>query len=68
MVKEPIDAMVIRHLRGALAASRPVVKAQPVRVVCAWCKGVMVDFPEDERGVSHGICAGCFATEGAALR
>jgi hypothetical protein len=68
MVREPIDAMVIRHLRGTLAASRPVVTAEPVRVICAWCKDVMVDVPEDERGVSHGICAACFATEGAPLR
>lgn len=68
MVNEPIDAMVIRVLRGTSPAIRPAVKARSVRVVCAWCQDVMVDLAEDERGVSHGICDGCSAKEEARLR
>jgi hypothetical protein len=59
MVNEPIDAMVIRHLRGTSPVVGCVV--HPVRVICAWCKHVMVDLPEDERGISHGICNACYA-------
>jgi hypothetical protein len=47
--KEPIDALVIRHLRGH----------EPIRIVCAWCRAVLVDVPEDERGTSHGMCRAC---------
>jgi hypothetical protein len=53
--KEPIDALVIRHLRGTLA---------PMRVVCAWCRAVMVDGPHDGN-TSHGICRTCAAAEAA---
>jgi hypothetical protein len=51
--KEPIDALVIRHLRGH----------QPIRIVCAWCRAVLVDVPEDERGTSHGMCDACYTSE-----
>lgn len=50
---EPIDALVIRHLRGE----------RPMRVICAWCQAVLVDVPEDERGTSHGMCDACYARE-----
>lgn len=34
-----------------------------IRTVCAWCppdkKAVIVDIPEDGRGVSHGMCFAC---------
>jgi hypothetical protein len=30
-----------------------------MRTLCAWCRRVLVDVPEDARGVSHGICSGC---------
>ena len=38
--------------------ARPL-RARPMRTVCSWCEGVLVDVPEDERGVSHGICDAC---------
>ena len=39
---------------------------KPIRTVCGWCpmygnptEKVLVDVPEDERGLSHGICKEC---------
>jgi hypothetical protein len=54
---EAIDAMVIRHLRGR--------SAPKVRVVCAWCRAVLVDVPGDLHNTSHGICQTCAAVEAA---
>ncbi len=28
----------------------------PMRAVCMFCRAVLVDVPEDARGVSHGLC------------
>lgn len=60
--KEPIDAMVIRHLRGTPAREAQSNRTAPIRVVCAWCRAVLVDVPGD---TSHGICESCAATEAA---
>jgi hypothetical protein len=32
---------------------------EPIRTVCSWCSTVILDRPEDARGVSHGICPSC---------
>lgn len=33
----------------------------PMKVVCAWCQKVLVDDPDSNAFVSHGICEGCAA-------
>jgi hypothetical protein len=35
-----------------------------MKTICAWCKGVVEDGPEEERDqVSHGMCRPCFKIE-----
>ena len=63
--KEPIDAMVIRHLRGTPAREAQSVRTAPIRVVCAWCRAVQMDVPGDLHSTSHGICSTCAAREAA---
>ncbi len=46
-------------MNPALAAMlRDLPRARPLRTVCMneACRKVLLDVPEDERGVSHGAC------------
>ena len=41
----------------------------PIRTVCMCCGAVLVDVPEDERMVSHGVCdMACWQQWSAARR
>lgn len=60
----PIYTWTVDEMSG-----RPDVTAEiptyerKIRTLCAWCppdkKTVIVDIPEDGRGVSHGMCFAC---------
>lgn len=33
-----------------------------MRTICAWCLATMIDGPEPDNEVSHGICPSCLAS------
>lgn len=51
------QAATIAELQATITRLCAESAPHPIRTVCAGCGAVLVDVPEDDRGVSHGACA-----------